>query len=260
MNGVTVPGFDPIIQNYDVVLPYGTTTMPSVAAITAGDGVAVTTQAAALPGSASVVVTGEGTRTYTLHFTVDPNPVMNSSFEKIKGDGTPEGWTIPDSTPLTSSSAYTGTKSLGYWKETAYTFEAFQTITGLANGTYTLSAWSQGAGKEMKNQLYAVNGNQTKLTSSFANAGWNVWNQSTIENIKVIDGTLKIGAYLEAEPDDWGSYDDFVLVKTSDAPVTQVPPTSGDTGNNPSGAVPWKLALQQQSFVLLLLAIQRFIA
>ena len=84
VNGVTVPGFDPIIQNYDVVLPYGTTNMPSVAAITAGDGEAVTTQAAALPGSASVVVTGEGTRTYTLHFTVDPNPVIIPALKKSK--------------------------------------------------------------------------------------------------------------------------------------------------------------------------------
>ncbi|MDQ0193780.1 glycosyl hydrolase 53 family protein [Paenibacillus wynnii] len=225
VNDVSVPGFDPIIQDYNVVLPYGTTTIPSVTATTGG-GVAVITQVTALPGSATVVVTGGGTRTYTIHFTVDPNPVVNSSFEQISGEGTPEGWIIPDATPLASNSAYTGTKSLGYWKETAYTFEAFQTITGLSNGTYTLSAWSQGAGKEVKNQIYAVSGDQTTLTSSFANKGWNVWNQTKIENIKVMDGTLKIGVNLDAEPDDWGSYDDFVLVKTSDAPVTQVPPAT----------------------------------
>ncbi|GGF90283.1 hypothetical protein GCM10010912_39290 [Paenibacillus albidus] len=236
VNDATVPGFDPNIQDYDVVLPYGTTTIPSVAATAADGGVAVITQATALPGSAKVIVTGEGTRTYTLHFTVDPNPVINPGFEKVNGEGSPEGWTIPDSTPLASNSAYTGTKSLGFWKKTAYTFEAFQTITGLTNGTYTLSAWSQGAGEEMKNQLYAISGDQAQLTSSFANKGWNVWNKAAIENIKVIDGTLKIGVSLDAKPGDWGSYDDFVLVKTSDAPGTQVPPTSGDTGNNPSGS------------------------
>ncbi|MEK5236502.1 glycosyl hydrolase 53 family protein [Paenibacillus sp. FSL L8-0470] len=236
VNNATVPGFDPNIQEYDVVLPYGTTTIPLIAATTADGGVAVITQATALPGSAKVVVTGEGTRTYTIHFTVDPNPVMNSSFENVNEDGTPEGWTTPDSTPLASNSAYTGAKSLGFWKEAAYTFEAFQTITGLTNGTYTLSAWSQGAGEEMKNQLYAVSGDQTQLTSSFANKGWNVWNKAAIENIKVIDGTLKIGVSLDAKPGDWGSYDDFVLVKTSDSPGTPVPPTSGGAGNNPSGS------------------------
>ncbi|WP_052087677.1 glycosyl hydrolase 53 family protein [Paenibacillus wynnii] len=226
VNDVSVPGFNPIIQDYDVVLPYGTTTLPSVTATTGG-GVAVITQATTLSGSAMVVVTSGGTRTYTIHFTVDPNPVMNYSFEKANGGGTPEGWTLSDSTPFAAdSAAYTGSKSLGYWKETAYTFEAFQTITGLSNGTYILSAWSQGAGKEVKNQMYAVSGDQASLTSSFANKGWNVWNQATIENIKVIDGTLKIGVNLDAEAGDWGSYDDFVLVKTSDAPVTQVSPTT----------------------------------
>jgi arabinogalactan endo-1,4-beta-galactosidase len=231
VNGATVPGFDPIIQDYDVVLPYGMTNLPLVAATTAEGAVAVITQATALPGNAKVVVTGEGSRTYTIHFTVDPNPVVNYSFEKVSGEGIPEGWTIPDSTPLASNSAHTGAKSLGFWKETGYTFEAFQTITGLTNGTYTLSAWSQGAGEEMRNQLYAISGDQTQLTSSFANKGWNVWNKAAIENIKVIDGTLKLGVSLDANPGDWGSYDDFVLVKTSDAPGTQVPPTSGDTGN-----------------------------
>lgn len=239
VNGTTVPGFEPILQDYEVVLPYGTTAIPTVAATAAEGGVAVIAQAAALPGSAKVVVTGEGTRTYTIHFTVDPNPVVNYSFEKVNGEGIPEGWTIPDSTPLTSNSAHTGTKSLGFWKEAAYTFKAFQTITGLANGTYTLSAWSQGAGDELKNQLYAISGDTAALTSSFANKGWNVWNKAAIENIKVMDGTLKLGISLDAKPGDWGSYDDFVLVKTGDAPGTQVPPASvdTDTGNTSSGSI-----------------------
>ncbi|KAI7256413.1 hypothetical protein KC345_g10992, partial [Hortaea werneckii] len=251
VNGTTVPGFDPTIQDYEVVLPYGTTAIPTVAAAAADGGVAVIAQATALPGSAKVVVTGEGTRTYTIHFTVDPNPVVNYSFEKVNGEGIPEGWTIPDSTPLASNSAHTGAKSLGFWKETAYTFEASQTITGLTNGTYTLSAWSQGAGEEMKNQLYAISGDMAQLTSSFANKGWNVWNKAAIENIKVIDGTLKLGVSLDAKPGDWGSYDDFVLVKTGDAPVTQVPPTSvdTDTGNTSSGSVSGGISTPRAEFV-----------
>lgn len=197
---------------------------------------------------------------------MDPNPVMNSSFENVNEDGTPEGWTTPDSTPLASNSAYTGAKSLGFWKEAAYTFEAFQTITGLTNGTYTLSAWSQGAGEEMKNQLYAVSGDQTQLTSSFANKGWNVWNKAAIENIKVIDGTLKIGVSLDAKPYDWGSYDDFVLVKTSDSPGRQFPQLVEVPAIILLVAVTGELALQkqslvlqEQSLVLLSLAILRFI-
>ncbi|UQZ35509.1 hypothetical protein C2I18_19470 [Paenibacillus sp. PK3_47] len=167
-------------------------------------------------------------------------PVINPSFEIVKEDGTPEGWTLPDATPLTEGTGHTGAKSLGFWKETAFTFEAFQELTGLTNGTYTLSAWSQGAGNELRNELYAVTGDQAPLTASFANKGWNKWNQAVIENIKVTDGTLKIGVSLDANADNWGSYDDFVLIRTSEDPVTEVPPTGEEpeTPAPPTGEEP----------------------
>ncbi|QUL57106.1 glycosyl hydrolase 53 family protein [Paenibacillus tritici] len=236
VNGETVPGFNPKIQDYEVVLPHGTTALPTVEAKTIAGAEAVVTQATALPGSARVVVTGDGTATYTLHFTVDPNPVVNPGFEHVNEEGLPEGWTLSDTTPLASNSARTGTKSLGFWKETAYTLEASQTLTGLTNGTYTLSAWSQGAGDEVKNELFAVNGDQARSASSFANKGWNEWNQAVVEQIKVTDGTLRIGVSQDAKARNWGSYDDFVLLKTSDAPGTGVPPTIGNTDPVSSGS------------------------
>ncbi|MDF9842622.1 MULTISPECIES: glycosyl hydrolase 53 family protein [unclassified Paenibacillus] len=166
--------------------------------------------------------------------------VINPGFENVKEDGTPEGWTIPDTTPLTAGTGYTGEKSLGFWKASAFTFEAYQELTGLTDGTYTLSAWSQGAGDEVKNQLYAVSGDQAPLTASFANKGWNKWNKAVVENIKVTGGTLKIGVSLDAKAGDWGSYDDFVLIKNSEEPDTdpgtEVPPT--EPGTDPGTEVP----------------------
>ena len=56
VDGQTVENFSPLATNYKVVLPYGTTTVPTVNA-TAEDGYTVEiTQAAALPGLASVKV------------------------------------------------------------------------------------------------------------------------------------------------------------------------------------------------------------
>ncbi|OMF97688.1 glycosyl hydrolase 53 family protein [Paenibacillus sp. FSL R7-0273] len=184
--------------------------------------------------------------------------ITNPGFEKVKEDGTPEGWTLPDTTPMSEGTGYTGERSLGFWKETAFTFEAYQELTGLANGTYKLSAWSQGAGDEVKNELYAVAGGQTPLTAGFKNKGWNKWNQAVVDNIKVTDGTLKIGFSLDAKAGNWGSYDDFVLIKISDEPGTnpgtdpgtdpgtqpgtdpgtQVPPASGETGTPSPGGIP----------------------
>ncbi len=77
-NGITVPGFNPAILNYNVELPLGART-PTVTA-TANDPEAsvVINNISAIPGTATVVVTAEDgttTRTYSIFFTLpDPTP------------------------------------------------------------------------------------------------------------------------------------------------------------------------------------------
>lgn len=73
-DGTAVPGFSANTTEYNVELPLGTTTIPTVAATTKVSGATATvTQATALPGTATVAVTAQdGTtqKTYTIHFTV----------------------------------------------------------------------------------------------------------------------------------------------------------------------------------------------
>jgi len=82
VDGVTVTGFDPATLTYDVELPYGTTTVPTVT-YTLNDvkATAIKTDAAALPGSTTVAVTAEDglvSQTYTINFTVAaPNTEAN---------------------------------------------------------------------------------------------------------------------------------------------------------------------------------------
>jgi outer membrane lipopolysaccharide assembly protein LptE/RlpB len=76
-NGTALEGFAANQYEYSVVLPYGTTTVPVIAAV-AADAKAnvVLTQATQLPGDASVKVTAEDnetTLTYTIHFSVALN-------------------------------------------------------------------------------------------------------------------------------------------------------------------------------------------
>ncbi len=74
VNGTTVSGFSPATYDYDVELPFGTTVVPTVTAVTTDlDASYVVNDAAALPGSTTVVTTsenGENSLTYTLNFTV----------------------------------------------------------------------------------------------------------------------------------------------------------------------------------------------
>lgn len=74
VNGETVAGFSPAILNYSVVLPDGTTQVPSVTATTT-DPLAtyVVNNALSLPGTTEVVVTsanGSANKTYSISFTV----------------------------------------------------------------------------------------------------------------------------------------------------------------------------------------------
>ena len=74
VDGVAVDGFAAATEEYNVVLPFGTTVVPTVAG-TANDANAksvVVTQASSVSGDAIVVVTAENddTKTYTIHFSV----------------------------------------------------------------------------------------------------------------------------------------------------------------------------------------------
>uniref|UniRef100_UPI001EF92F40 NHL domain-containing protein n=1 Tax=Cohnella mopanensis TaxID=2911966 RepID=UPI001EF92F40 len=78
VNGVTVAGFGSTVEEYDVVLPYGTTMVPSVngTVYATGKANAVVTAASSLPGTTTIVVTAEdGTtkKTYRINFTVALN-------------------------------------------------------------------------------------------------------------------------------------------------------------------------------------------
>lgn len=74
VSGVTLPGFNPSVTNYNYELVVGTTTVPQVTLATptdAGATVTTITQAPAIPGTASVLVTsanGNVTKTYNINF------------------------------------------------------------------------------------------------------------------------------------------------------------------------------------------------
>lgn len=81
VNGVTVPGFAPLTENYSYGLLEGTVTPPQITSVTLTDPAAsyIITQAAGIPGTATVVVTAANnttTKTYSVAFRVTtPNSV-----------------------------------------------------------------------------------------------------------------------------------------------------------------------------------------
>jgi hypothetical protein len=79
VDGTTVAGFAPSVLNYSVVLPEGTTVVPTVTATTNDpEASAVVTPAGAIPGTTSILVTSANTeveRTYTVAFSIESGTV-----------------------------------------------------------------------------------------------------------------------------------------------------------------------------------------
>ena len=101
VNGTTVTGFSSSVYNYNVVLPIGTTVVPTVVPTKSQAGAsAVVNNAAALPGTTSVFVTaqnGVDTHTYTINFTVLIAPVnqtFNLTFEPGTAGSDSTKWNV----------------------------------------------------------------------------------------------------------------------------------------------------------------------
>lgn len=173
------------------------------------------------PGTATITATSyDQHKTATCQVTVvaSTNLITNPGFE-LNG----ESWNVTgDITSITfENDYYKGEKALHYYNGD---FEASQEITGLENGSYKLSAWTSGGGGETVSEIFALNGDGQRVSSTFTNSGWRVWTQPTINNVEVTNGTLTIGAKVKAKENggQWGNIDEFMLTKNDDTSLTDL--------------------------------------
>ncbi len=150
----------------------------------------------------------------------EANLVTNPGFETDGGyTNQPSGWNVwyTDSTPgytikTEEGYAYSGDYKLTFWNDSDYSCSVYQTITGLENGTYSLSAWIMSNGGQNTCQIYAKNygGNEVneKLPVSDIN-----WNKITINDIEVTNGQCEIGLYADANGGDWCNMDHVIFRK-----------------------------------------------
>lgn len=135
IDGEALEGFDPATETYNVELPFGTTTVPTVAAVaTSKKATAVVTPATAVPGATTIAVTAEDnttTKTYTINFTTAASASTDATLSTITIDG----------------KAIAGFKSdsMTYAYEVAYNYEAgkFPVVAAVANDESATIAYTQ---------------------------------------------------------------------------------------------------------------------
>jgi Glycosyl hydrolases family 43 len=149
------------------------------------------------------------------------NYALNPSFEADRVTMTePAGWTTSTTlgggaTPYTNL----GGGHSGKWKwrltdTVSYQASIAQTVTGLPNGTYTLSTWIQSSGGQSVAQLFARNFGGAEEDAA-VNSAIGTWKQISITGIVVTNGTCQIGVETTAGANQWVDLDDVTLVKTS---------------------------------------------
>ncbi|WP_253205446.1 glycosyl hydrolase 53 family protein [Clostridium estertheticum] len=194
-----------------------TTADPTIAKIDSSNGIITGVKA----GTTTITVTTiDAKKTATCEVIVTKNAklINNYGFELGLND-----WTVTgDVAELDlEKDSHSGNSALHY-NDTIKNFTVSQTIKGLANGSYELSAWVSGSGGETTSQIYAQTSDKTTLTTNFTNSGWRVWTKPTINNIKVTDGTLTIGAKYAATGEQWGNIDEFQLIKNNDISLSDL--------------------------------------
>lgn len=141
------------------------------------------------------------------------NIVANPSFEEDNAvTAAPVGWNVwGESTGdydaiKTEWGGFSGDWKLALWKDSAYACSAYQVLSGLENGTYTLSAWIMSNGGQKVCQLYAKNYGGEEKDTAIPVSDIN-WNKVTVDNIEVTNGQCEIGMYTEANAGDWVNID-----------------------------------------------------
>jgi len=148
------------------------------------------------------------------------NLITNPGFESDPATQAPSAWTTWPGTAGTDADAdYTETGgSFGAMRGTHYkasTYEVYtsQVVTGLANGTYTLTADVVGNGGQIAAFMSAKNygASVPELTASIPSLGYPNWRRVVISGIVVTNNQVQVGFYSNSPGGRFISFDDVQL-------------------------------------------------
>lgn len=145
------------------------------------------------------------------------NAVKNPSFEESDmsmWNVTYPGSKNPTDVQEKEADAVSGVNSFHFWDSDAFEFDVEQTLSGLAEGNYTLNAHIQGGdvGADAEIYLYAVVDGTTYQSDPVTLDGWVNWQVPQITDIPVSGASdLVIGMHVSSAGGGWGTIDDVYL-------------------------------------------------
>ncbi|MFG2648182.1 glycosyl hydrolase 53 family protein [Streptomyces sp. NPDC048436] len=136
--------------------------------------------------------------------------LTNGAFE----NGT-SGWSTYGTATASYAEAggHTGASRLSHWSASAYKVETYQYLTGLTNGTYTLTAWVRSSGGQKSAYLALKSGSAEQRTDlpPTPNGRW----LRLVTSVTVTDGACTVRLYSDANAGNWANFDDITLTRGS---------------------------------------------
>lgn len=154
------------------------------------------------------LVKDEEAETQPVGVTID-----NYSFQADGQSQEPDGW--KEEGDITASYAdapgYLSSYSLSHWSDSNYKVTTSQTLSGLENGYYTLTAWAQNSGGQHASYLFARDNGTSEARAALPIAS--TWTKVYLRGIHVLNGEATIGLYSDAIAGNWVKLDRVELVK-----------------------------------------------
>jgi hypothetical protein len=143
------------------------------------------------------------------------NYLQNPGFEVDNASvQTPANWSTwtPDNTAdadySQTGNQRSGNWNLAHWRNGGYNVFTYQTVTGLANGTYTATVYARTIGTPSQCLIKAQDFGGTALTTNISGSAYTKY---TISNIQVTNGQCIIGVYTSGNQNSAAVFDDFTL-------------------------------------------------
>jgi arabinogalactan endo-1,4-beta-galactosidase len=145
--------------------------------------------------------------------------LTNGGFEADgTGTATPAGWSSysasgQTSASFTESGGHGGSHRLTHWASTAYKVETYQYLSGLTNGTYTLTAWVRSGGGQNAAYLALRNcgGAEQRTDLPISSSDW----IRIVTSVKVTSGQCTISVNSDANAGNWINVDDLTFAPGS---------------------------------------------
>ncbi|NBM19965.1 arabinogalactan endo-1,4-beta-galactosidase [Streptomyces sp. GC420] len=146
--------------------------------------------------------------------------LSNAGFEADgTGTATPAGWstysaTGQNSASYTEAGGHSGGHRLTHWFSSAYKVETYQYLTGLADGTYTLSARVRSSGGRNAAYIALRNCGGAEQRTDLPPTPDGAWIR-LVTSVKVTGGSCTVSFNSDAHAGEWANFDDLTLTPGS---------------------------------------------